>query len=217
MNIIAPSILAADFSKLGEECLDVLEKGAQWIHFDVMDGHFVPNISVGIPVLASLSKAVPDAFYDVHLMIDDPVTYSPDFAAAGADLITFHLEAPCDTMAAIEKIRALGCRVGLALKPGTPAEEIYPYLPLVDMALVMTVEPGFGGQKFMADMCPKVAAIKARALELDLAELIIQVDGGIAPSTAPQVAAAGANCFVAGSSVFGAADRRAAISDMQKA
>ena len=217
MNLIAPSILAADFARLGDECRDVIQKGADWIHFDVMDGHFVPNISVGIPVLASLSKAIPDAFYDVHLMITDPITYAKDFAKAGATLITFHVEAPVDTMKAIEEIRALGCKVGISVKPGTPASAVYEYMPLVDMVLVMTVEPGFGGQKFMADMCPKVAEIKQKAEELGLKDLIIQVDGGIAPSTADAVAKAGANCFVAGSSVFGAPDRAAAISEMKNA
>ena len=214
---LAPSILSADFARLGEEVADVTAGGADYIHFDVMDGVFVPNLSIGIPVLKSLRKAI-DAFLDVHLMITQPQRYVGTFCQAGADLVTLHLEAaePQDLLAAIETIRAEGKQVGMALKPKTPAEAIIPYLPLLDLALVMTVEPGFGGQSFMADQLPKISALRGMIRERGLA-CEIEVDGGIDPATAPLVKEAGAEVLVAGSAVFKKADRRAAMEAIRHA
>ena len=176
MTTISPSILSADFSHLGADCRMVLDAGAQMLHYDVMDGHFVPNISFGVPVLKSLHKALPDAFYDVHLMITHPQQYAEAFAKAGASLLNFHLECDDDIQETIDAIKAQGCKVGMTIKPGTPVEELGYYLDQLDLVLVMSVEPGFGGQKFMADMMPKVQAIRgyidamnpACELEVDL-------------------------------------------------
>ena len=214
---LAPSILSADFARLGEEVADVTAGGADYIHFDVMDGVFVPNLSIGIPVLKSLRKAT-DAFLDVHLMVTRPQRYVGAFCKAGADLVTVHLEAaePQDLFAAIEAIRAEGKQVGMALKPKTPAEAIVPYLPLLDLARVMTVEPGFGGQSFMADQLPKIRALRGM---IDAQSLYceIEVDGGIDPDTAPLVKEAGAEVLVAGSAVFKKEDRRAAMEAIRNA
>ena len=214
---IAPSILSADFARLGDEVEDVRIAGADYIHFDVMDGEFVPNISVGFPVLKSLRKAT-DLFLDVHLMVDRPLRYVERFCDAGADLVSVHVEA--DTAEkiheALARIRAKGKLAGLVLKPATPAEAALPYLDEVDLILVMTVEPGFGGQRFMADMMEKVRTIRGwietRGLRCDL-----EVDGGVNAGTAPQCIAAGANVLVAGSAVFGKADRAAAIAAIRAA
>lgn len=213
---IAPSILSADFADLGRDCEDVLAAGADWLHIDVMDGQFVPNISLGVPVLAGLAKRVP-AFYDVHLMIADPIRYIEPFAQAGADLITFHLESRSDARAAIAAIRAAGCRPAVSIKPATPAQAVFPYLDEVDLVLVMSVEPGFGGQKFMPAAVEKIAAIRAQAHSRGLEELLVEVDGGIAPDTAALCARAGADVLVAGSAVFGQADRAAAIAAIRSA
>lgn len=209
---ISPSVLASDFSKLGEESIRMEKAGAHYLHLDVMDGHFVPNISFGAPVIASIRKHT-SLVFDVHLMISDPLKYAEDFAKAGADIITFHLESDSDTEQTIEKIRSLGCKVGISLKPKTPASAVFEYLDRLDMVLVMTVEPGFGGQSFMSDMLPKIEEIKGeinkRKLKVD-----IQVDGGVDENTISLCSKAGANVFVAGSAIFKAPDAKEKISKL---
>ena len=212
MTTISPSILSADFSHLGADCRMVLDAGAQMLHYDVMDGHFVPNISFGVPVLKSLHKALPDAFYDVHLMITHPQQYAEAFAKAGASLLNFHLECDDDIQETIDAIKAQGCKVGMTIKPGTPVEELGYYLDQLDLVLVMSVEPGFGGQSFMADMMPKLTLLRSRYPHLDL-----QVDGGINLETVKAAAKAGANVFVAGSAVFKSADPAATIAGLCRA
>ena len=214
---VAPSILSADFSKLGAEVEDIRLGGADYVHFDVMDGRFVPNISIGIPVLKSLRKAT-GMFIDAHLMILEPIRYAEAFCRAGADLVNVHVEADSEENihAAIDTIRALGKKAGITLKPGTPAEAVLPFIEKADLILVMTVEPGFGGQSFMHDMLPKIAAIRETINKLNpLCEL--EVDGGIDAQTSALVKEAGANVLVAGSAVFKAADRAAAIRDIRNA
>lgn len=213
---IAPSILSADFARLGDEVRDVLEGGADYIHVDVMDGVFVPNISIGVPVVKSLRKAVPEAFLDVHLMITEPHRYAGIFCDAGADLVMMHVEAdtPENISSAIAEIKARGKKAGLTVKPATPASAVEPWLKELDMVLVMTVEPGFGGQSFMHDMLPKVKALRA-IIDAVNPSCELEVDGGVAPDTAPLVIGAGANVLVAGSAVFGKTDRTAAIESIR--
>ena len=202
MTKVAASILSADFANLHKDCTRLLEAGADVMHFDVMDGHFVPNISYGAPVLTCLHAALPDVFYDVHLMISDPARYAADFAKAGADLITFHLEAVPDTVEeVIAAIRATGCQVGISIRPGTPVEAVFPYLGVVDLILVMSVEPGFGGQKFLPTTPARIAAIRAERARLGC-NTLIEVDGGINTVTGPQCIEAGVDWLVAGNSLF---------------
>ena len=215
MAIIAPSILSADFANLARDIRDMEKNGADWVHVDVMDGNFVPNISIGIPVVKAL-RPVTGLPLDVHLMIDRPIRYVEDFVKAGADWLTVHLEAdlPQNILACLEKIRSLGCKAALSLKPQTPAEAAIPYLTKCDMILVMTVEPGFGGQKFMADMMPKVRALRQMLEECNPA-CLIEVDGGVDGETCRVCKESGAQVLVAGSAYFRAADRAAFVKTVQ--
>ncbi|MBQ2986892.1 MAG: ribulose-phosphate 3-epimerase [Tyzzerella sp.] len=200
MTILAPSMLSADFKELGNEIRAIEEHGAKYLHFDVMDGIFVPSISFGMPVLKSIRSGT-NLVCDVHLMITEPIRYVEDFAKAGADLITIHLEACEDVDATIDKIRECGCKVGISIKPKTPVSAMEPYLEKVDMILIMSVEPGFGGQKFIPESLEKIAQTKRMLDEKGLA-VDIQVDGGIYTHNVEEVLKAGANIIVAGSAIF---------------
>ena len=209
-TIISPSILSADFANLERDVKKVQDEGADWIHVDVMDGHFVPNITIGVPVVKSLRK-ITNLPLDVHLMIENPDKYIEPFANAGADIITFHYESGVNIEETIAKIKSFGIKAGISIKPKTKPEVLLPYLDKVDMVLVMTVEPGFGGQEFMSDCAEKIKFIK----ENSNANLIIQVDGGINDKTAQICKSYGANSLVAGSYIYKANDTKKAIESLK--
>ena len=208
---ISPSILSADFAALGSE-LDAISN-ADWAHVDVMDNHFVPNLTLGLPVVEALLKVSPIPL-DCHLMIEDPDRWAPAYAEAGAQSVTFHVEAARDPRTLARTLRSAGSRAGMAIKPGTPWAPYADLLPELDMVLVMTVEPGFGGQSFMADQMPKVAQVRA-AVEQHGGEVWVQVDGGVSASTIEQCAEAGADVFVAGSAVYGAESAASAVDELR--
>lgn len=215
MIIIAPSLLSADFARLGPEVAEAEASGADWIHVDVMDGHFVPNITLGPPIVKAV-KAHTTLPLDVHLMIESPERYIADFAAAGASVITVHAEACVHLHRVVHQIKELGLLAGVAINPGTPASAVREVLEDVDMILVMTVNPGFGGQKFIPNTVRKITQIREWANEVN-PDLRIEVDGGIAEATAPLVVQAGADVLVAGNAVFGRNDRAAAIAAIRAA
>ena len=216
MNILAPSILSCDYMNMKRDFDACKENGVKWLHVDIMDGHFVPNLSFGYSLVKSM-RPVTDLVLDVHLMIDTPIKYAENFCKAGADYLTIHIEA--DTRENIRKtlelIRSLGVKPGIVVKPKTSAEEIEEFLPMVDMVLVMTVEPGFGGQKFMADMMPKVKKLREMLDKVNPA-CHLEVDGGVDLNTVKECKANGANVFVAGSAYFGAADKKTFTEEIEK-
>ena len=216
MSILSPSILAADAMNLQRDLTDTAMQGAKWLHIDVMDGLFVPNLSFGYTTVQGIRR-FSDLVLDVHLMIEKPIRYIEHFCKAGADYLTIHVEAdtPENTKAAIEKIRSFGVKPGIVVKPKTPAEAIAEYIPLVDMVLVMTVEPGFGGQKFMADMMPKVQKLRQMIDEMNPA-CYLEVDGGVDLDNAKICKEHGANVLVAGSAFYKAADKKAFVAQIEQ-
>ena len=209
--IIAPSILSSDFANLETEIKRLEENGADWVHVDVMDGHFVPNLTIGAPVVKAI-KPVTKLPMDVHLMIENPAKYVKDFALAGADIITFHYEATKETtFEVINIIKSYGVKVGISIKPKTPVSAIKPYLDIVDLVLIMTVEPGFGGQKFMEDCADKIIEVKAYSNK----DIIVEVDGGVNAQTAQHCKKCGVDALVAGSYVFNSDDMKEAIESLR--
>ena len=215
MAILSPSILSADYMNMERDLRATAEMGVKWLHVDIMDGLFVPNLSFGYSMVAAM-RPITDQVLDVHLMIDRPIRYVENFCKAGADYLTIHVEADTreNTKAAIEKIRALGVKPGIVVKPKTPAEDIAEFLPMVDLVLVMTVEPGFGGQKFMADMMPKVKKLR-EMLDVVNPSCHLEVDGGVDLKTGVVCKENGADVLVAGSAFFGAADRAAFAKEIE--
>ena len=216
MAILSPSILSGDFAYLGRDVQNIAENGGRWVHVDVMDGNFVPNITIGIPTVKALRR-VTDLVLDVHLMIDRPIRYVEEFCKAGADYLTIHVEADTEenTLAALERIAALGVKPAICLKPGTPAEAAKPYLDKVAMILVMTVEPGFGGQSFMYDMMPKLRSLRQMLDQVNPA-CLLEVDGGVDKNTAQVCKENGAEVLVAGSAYFKAPDRKEFVKAIEK-
>ena len=210
---ISPSVLAADLSRLADEVIDIEKAGADMVHLDVMDGVFVTNITFGLPVIANL-RGKSDIIFDVHLMIDRPERYVERFIDAGADILTFHVEACEDSRKTLETIRNKGCKAAISVKPNTPVESIFEYLELCDMVLVMTVEPGYGGQALIPECLEKVRVLRNEITARGL-DIMVQVDGGINAKNAPDAIAAGADVLVAGSAVFGAKDKAMAIADLR--
>ena len=216
MNILAPSILSADYMHFADDIAQAKKDGAKWLHVDIMDGHFVPNLSFGYSWVKAMRK-VTDLVLDVHLMIDTPIKYAEEFCKAGSDYLTIHVEAdtPENIKKTLELIRSMGVKPGIVVKPKTPAEAVAPYLEMVDLVLVMTVEPGFGGQKFMADMMPKVKQLRQMIDQVN-PQCYLEVDGGVDLVTCEVCKENGANVFVAGSAFFGAADRAAFCQQIEK-
>lgn len=214
MMKISPSILSCDYGKIAEELKDMENCGADYMHIDVMDGHFVPNITLGAPVVKCIKKAT-DVPFDVHLMISEPLKYIDDFCKAGADIITFHTECESPIKETIDKILANGVKASLTVKPNTPVEDVFPYLDKLSMVLVMTVEPGFGGQSFMEDMMDKVRKLRKEITARNL-NCEIEVDGGINEKTIAVAASAGADVFVSGNALFSSADRKGTIEKFKR-